>query len=201
MSDMLIQPTIGHAVKPYINDLAKLRINVFREYPYLYDGSLEYEERYLKSYTDSAESLAVIVFHKDKIVGASTGVPLEQAMEEFQTPFIKNGYDPRRIFYFGESVLLKEFRGSGIGVRFFEEREKYADKLGRFDYTAFCAVERPDDHPRKPPKYIPLDRFWEKRGYRKHPEMKTTFSWRELDESEESPKPMVFWMKSLKPQL
>lgn len=198
MSDIQIRPMIGHAVKPYINDLAKLRIKVFREYPYLYDGTAEYEEKYLRSYTDSPESLVVIVFHKENIVGASTGIPLEQAMEEVQTPFLKYGYDLNRIFYFGESVLLIENRGLGIGVRFFEEREDYANRLGRFDYTAFCAVERPDNHPRKPTGYIPLDLFWKKRGYRKHPEMKTMFSWRELDESGESPKPMIFWLKSLK---
>jgi hypothetical protein len=111
MSDIQIRLMIGHAVKPYINDLAKLRIKVFREYPYLYDGTAEYEEKYLKSYSDSPESLAVIVFHKENIIGASTGVPLEQAMEEFQMPFLEYGYELHRIFYFGESVLLKEFRG------------------------------------------------------------------------------------------
>ncbi len=33
-----------------IDDLADLRISVFREYPYLYDGNLEYEKKYLKQY-------------------------------------------------------------------------------------------------------------------------------------------------------
>lgn len=198
MSDIQIRPMIGPDVKPYIGDLAKLRIKVFREFPYLYEGTAEYEEKYLKSYAESPESLVVVVFHKETIIGASTGIPLDQAMEESQTPFLQYGYALNRIFYFGESVLLKEFRGFGIGVRFFEERESYANRLGRFDYTAFCAVERPDNHPRKPSDYSPLDRFWENRGYRKHPEMKTLFSWQEIDEPGESPKPMIFWLKSLR---
>ena len=155
MSDIQIRPMIGPAVKPYIGAVAKLRIKVFREFPYLYDGTEAYEETYLQSYAESPESLVVIVFHKEKIIGASTGIPLDQAMEEFQAPFLQHGHDVNRIFYFGESVLLKEFRGLGIGVRFFEARESYASRLGRFSHTAFCAVERPENHPRRPSDYIP----------------------------------------------
>ncbi|WP_371413269.1 hypothetical protein [Methylophaga sp. SB9B] len=54
-----------------------------------------------------------------------------------------------------------------------------------------------DDHPRRPAGFRPLDNFWRKRGYEKHPELHTTFSWKELDEEHESPKPMTFWMKKL----
>lgn len=197
MSSLVIRPLTGPHVKQYIDDLAGLRIKVFREFPYLYDGNFEYEEKYLKTYTDSPESLVVVVFDGDQVVGASTGIPLEHETEEFKRPFLEQGYDPARIFYFGESVLLREYRGRGIGVRFFEEREAYARLLGRFDYTAFCAVERSPDHPRRPADYVPLDAFWMRRGYTKRPEMVTTYSWRDLDEAEESPKPMVFWIKPL----
>lgn len=198
MSHLVIKSLTGPHVKPYISDLARLRMEIFREFPYLYEGSLEYEENYLKAYTDSPESLVVVAFCEDRVVGASTGVPLEQAADEFKSPFLEHGYDPARIFYFGESVLRQEFRGRGIGVQFFEERESYASGLGRFDYTAFCAVERPENHPRKPKQYVPLDQFWNRRGYTKQPRMVTSFSWQDLDEQHQSPKPMVFWMKSLR---
>ena len=82
-------------------------------------------------------------------------------------------------------------------MRFFEEREAHAAALKRFDWTCFCAVLRPYDHPRRPADHVPLDRFWNKRGYRKHPELTTTFSWQDLDETSKSPKPMVFWLKRL----
>jgi hypothetical protein len=82
-------------------------------------------------------------------------------------------------------------------VRFFEEREAYARSVGDFRWCAFCAVERSIDHPRRPPGYVPLDQFWNHRGYRKRPELHTTFTWRDLDETEQTPKPMVFWMKRL----
>ncbi|MBU0834177.1 MAG: GNAT family N-acetyltransferase, partial [Alphaproteobacteria bacterium] len=84
-------------------------------------------------------------------------------------------------------------------VRFFEEREAHARRLGRFDWCTFCAVERPLDHPRRPADYQPLNAFWQKRGYTHHPELRTTFTWRDLDASVESPKPLSFWIRDLSP--
>ena len=84
-----------------------------------------------------------------------------------------------------------------IGARFFEEREAHACAPGGFDWAAFCAVERSTQHPRRPLDYMPLERFRNNRGYHRHPELHATFRWRDLDEAEESCKPMVFWRKAL----
>jgi GNAT superfamily N-acetyltransferase len=192
-----VQRFSGRDIEKYAPDLASLRIRVFRDFPYLYDGSKEYEKKYLQTYVNSSKSVIVIVFDGDLIVGASTGIPLEHETPEAKKPFIENSYDINRVFYCGESVLLPDYRGRGLGVRFFEEREAHARALGRPEYICFCAVQRPDDHPRRPADYVPLDRFWEKRGYRKHPELRTAFTWRDLDETESSAKEMVFWMKIL----
>ena len=51
----------------------------------------------------------------ETVVGASTGLPMIAADEAFRAPFIAAGIDPARVFYFGESVLLPEYRGQGIG--------------------------------------------------------------------------------------
>lgn len=195
--DIRIERCTGTSVGRYIADLARLRIAVFREYPYLYDGSLAYEEKYLRTYLESKDSVIVLALDGEQVVGASTGTPMEGETEEVKRPFAAHGYDPLRIFYFGESVLHRAYRGLGIGVRFFHEREEHARSLERVDYCVFCAVERPPNHPRRPPDYQPLDAFWMKRGYVKHPQLATTFSWREIDEQEESAKPMVFWLKAL----
>ncbi len=188
----------GAQVYGHLPELARLRITVFREFPYLYDGDSAYEERYLRTYTDSADSVMVLVFDGARIVGASTGLPLADETYNVIAPFREQAIDVDRIFYFGESVLLPEYRGRGLGVRFFHEREDHARSLGRFDLTCFCAVDRPLDHPRRPAGYQPLDRFWEKRGYRRQPALKASFSWQDLDEDRESPKSMTFWMKRLR---
>ena len=185
----------GDLAHGYVEDLARLRIEVFREFPYLYDGSYEYEADYLRTYLGVADSVIVVALDGERVVGASTGLPLSVETDSVKQAFVEHGYRLESVFYFGESVLEAPYRGKGLGVRFFEERELHVRDLARYDYTAFCAVERETIHPRRPPGYVPLDRFWINRGYHRHPELHTTFSWRDLDEASASPKPMVFWLK------
>lgn len=187
----------GREIEPYINDIAKLRITVFRAFPYLYDGSLAYETSYLKTYTSSSHSIAILVFDGNQLVGVSTGLPMSDEETSFQHPFKEHGYDIETIFYCGESILLPEYRGQGIYSHFFEEREQQAKRLGGFKYTAFCSVRRSDNHPQQPDGYQPLDPVWKKFGYTKHPKLTTTYSWKDLNESSESDKSMVFWMKEI----
>ena len=194
-STVTIKRFTGADVERYIDEVAKLRIEVFREFPYLYDGSMDYEANYLRTYTASPDSVVVIAFDNDQVIGASTAVPLKHETEVFQRPFLEQKIDPSVVFYLGESVLRKTYRGRGIGVRFFQERETHARSLAEFKWFAFCAVERPIDHPRRPLDYVPLDAFWNKRGYAKHPELHTRLSWQDLDEPAASDKPMVFWLK------
>lgn len=187
----------GAALTPYLSDLARLRIRVFREFPYLYEGDLTYEQRYLSTYAQVAAGVMVLVWDGDRVVGASSGVPLDAEPPNVRRPFFAHGHDPARIFYYGESTLLPEYRGLGLGRRFFEEREAHVRALSRFDHVCFCAVERPADHPRRPTDYRPLDALWTRQGFRKHPDLRTEFSWRDSDETVESPKPMVFWLQIL----
>lgn len=185
-------------LESHLKDLAQLRIEVFRAFPYLYDGSIDYEMSYLETYTACPESIVVLVMDGERVVGATTGLPLDAETPEFQRPFLDAGYDATRIFYCAESVLLPEYRGKGVYPKFFEEREGHARSLDRFDTCAFCCVERPENHPLRPSGYVPLDRIWSKFGYEKHPELRTSYSWKDIDETQESEKPMVFWLKSLR---
>ena len=199
-SELRLLKATGNALDRYIPALADLRIGVFKEYPYLYDGNADYEARYLQTYRDAEGCIVVIVLDGDRVVGASTALPLSEETDEVKAPFLAGRYEPQGVFYLGESVLLPAYRGRGLGVRFFEEREQHARILAKqrgrpFDWFAFCAVQRAEDDPRRPEGYAPLDRFWKKRGYRCHPELTTTFSWQELGESEETAKPITFWLK------
>jgi GNAT superfamily N-acetyltransferase len=187
----------GDKLIAYIPVLAALRIQVFRDFPYLYDGDLAYEQAYLQTYIEAPDSVIVLAFDGDKVVGASTGLPLEYETDEVKQPFINAGYDVDKVFYCGESVLISTYRGQGVGVAFFEHREAHARAIGGFEYSCFCGVQRPENHPARPMDFVPLDNFWRKRGYDKHPELNTRFSWKELDEINESLKPMTFWMKHL----
>jgi len=194
-SEIRIERWSGAPLQRYIPELARLRIEVFRDFPYLYDGDYAYEEKYLQTYIQCPDSVIVLALDGERVVGASTAIPLKYETEEVKYPFLEHGYNPDEVFYCGESVLDKRYRGRGLGVRFFEEREAHAAALGGFKHICFCCVDRPADHPLRPADYVPLDAFWNKRGYFKHPELKTTYTWKDIDEAEPSPKSMTFWLK------
>ena len=194
---MDIRSFTGDAVAPYLDDVARLRIDVFRAFPYLYDGDVGYEASYLATYARTAESLFVLAFDGARVVGASTGIPLADETAAFRQPFVERGIALGRVFYFGESVLQPEYRGHGLGHRFFDEREGYARRLGRFDTTAFCAVVRAADDPRRPPDYRANDEFWAKRGYIRQADMQCAIEWKEVGADASSPHRLAFWLRPL----
>lgn len=179
-----------------LDDLAALRIAVFAAYPYLYAGSAEYERAYLAEFTAAPDAVLVAAFDGARIVGAATASPLIAQDAYIREPFRRAGIDPAGVFYFGESVLLPDYRGQGIGHAFFDHREAAARDWGARQ-ASFCAVVRPDDHPARPAGYTPLDAFWQRRGYAPVSGLTGEFSWAEHGEAEESPKPMQFWMRDL----
>lgn len=186
----------GAELERALDALSTLRIEVFRAYPYLYEGSLAYEQEYLRGFAASPESALVVARDDRQIVGASTAMPLVAHADEVVPPLRAAGFDPTRVYYFGESVLRASHRGHGIGHRFFDLREQAAREHG-YTITAFCAVERAHDDPRRPSDHRALDPFWQGRGYQKRPEIVATFRWRDLGDAVESDKRMVFWIKEL----
>jgi len=203
MDEFRIRRVTGPDLAGYIPALARLRIAVFRDYPYLYDGDPDYEARYLADYATARGSVVVLALDGERVVGAATGKPLAVEKAAVQAPFLAAGHDPAQVFYHGESVLLPDYRGHGLGVRFFAEREAHARELaadpasgfGPLRWFAFCAVARDPDDPRRPPDHVPLDAFWHKRGYVRHDELRTEFTWKELGAERETAQTMVFWLK------
>ena len=187
----------GDAITPLIADLAQLRITVFREWPYLYAGDVDYEAWYLERFAKARDAVLVTARDGDRLVGASSGLPLDQEMDDFQAPFRAAGQDIPSIFYFGESVLLAPYRSRGLGHRFFDLREAHARGLGRFSLTTFCAVTRDPADRRRPADYRPLDAFWRKRGYHPADGVIARFPWTEIGDDTETVKPMQFWTRPL----
>lgn len=186
----------GPELEAALDEVARLRITVFRDWPYLYDGTLEYERQYLDSYRDNPGALLVGAFHDGRLIGASTSTPMEDHAPEFSAPFRDLGIAPEKILYGAESVLLRPYRGLGLGHRFIDLREAHARALGR-SHVAFCSVIRPDDHPARPAGARTNDAFWRGRGYEPLPGVVARFSWKDLGDSEETEKPLQFWMRAL----
>lgn len=197
MNTPIIKSVSGKALTDYIADLARLRITVFREFPYIYDGTAEYEEQYLQTYVNCDEAVVVLAIDENHIVGASTAIPMQHETAEFRQPLSTAGYDISKVFYCAESVLLPQYRGLGLGWRFFDEREAHAQRIGGFDYSCFCAVERAANHPLRPTNYQPLDSLWNKRGYYKQ-SLTTRYRWKDLNMPEETDKTMSYWLKDMR---
>ena len=186
----------GHLIEPYRDALAALRIRVFRDWPYLYDGTLDYEREYLQHYIDADLGLMVLALDNGTLVGASSGLPMPAADAAFQSPFKSGQPTPAEIFYFGESVLEADYRGRGIGHQFFDQREAFA-RQSDFPFAAFCAVQRPADHPLRPVQSRALEPFWRARGYQPLDGKRREFNWTDVGERQTSIKPMQFWGKWL----
>lgn len=196
MNEIELTCVRGAQLAPWLEQLAALRIQVFREFPYLYDGSLEYEAQYLRTYLECDSSVCVLALDGERVVGASTGLALSDETEPFRRPFEQAGLDTAEIFYCAESVLLPDYRGGGLYRHFFHAREEQARALGK-SRSVFCAVQRPHEHPLRPADYQSLEAVWQHFGYGARPELTTTFSWKDLDAPVESEKTMLFYLKEL----
>ena len=193
---LTIESLRGEAIGGVIPEIAALRIAVFRAFPYLYDGDLDYERAYLATLSESARSVVVVARDGGQIVGAATGAPITDVEQEWAAPFRARWLSVEHRFYCAESVLLPEWRGMGIGHAFFDRREAHARALGMSD-ACFCSVVRPEDHPARPDGYRLLDVFWRKRGYVPLDGIMARFAWRDIGEEGETEKTLQFWGRSL----
>jgi len=187
----------GSEIVDCLDAVADLRMDVFREWPYLYEGDVEYEKRYLDVYARSPRAYALVVYAGERPVGATTAMPLADEDRALQKPFIDARMDVDRIFYNAESVLLPAWRGRGLYRRFFEAREDHARAFGDYELITFCGVQRPPDHPLRPPDHRPLDPVWRHFGYEPRPELIAHFPWRDIGEAHETEKPLMFWTRPL----
>ena len=197
MTDIHVRSFTGAGLKPYIHSVAKLRMEVFRDYPYFEEADLERETQYLKKLASCKESIGVLIFDNTTLVGASLGHPLNIEEDSVLRPFKDKKMDIDSFFFFGDSALLKHYRGRGIGHHFFDAREAHVHHYKKFKHICFCVLDCPEPDPQKPKDYIPLNDFWRKRGYIYYPDMKCHLSWKQIGEAHPTEKQMGFWIKDL----
>ena len=102
----------GPEITPWLDDVARLRLAVFRDWPYLYEGAPSYEETYLAAYADSPGAAVIAAIDGDRAVGCATCQPMTEANARVQAAFRGRGLDPARYCYYGESVLLPDSRAA-----------------------------------------------------------------------------------------
>ncbi len=196
-SNINIRTFMGGGIKIYLSSIAKLRLAVFKDYPFLCKITLEEELAYLRRFAQNKDSIAVLVFDGPKIVGAAIGAPLESQEPEFIKLFQDKGLNPASYFYFGQSVLLEPYRGRGLGHHFFDMREQHAKHLKRFTRICFVSIVRTSFSPAAPKEHSSLVNLWEKSGYIKRTDLTCVQSWKDSTAEKPTPKTLVFWTKEI----
>lgn len=179
-----------------LGEVARLRLTLFREFPYLYEGTAEAEAEYLQTYAQAPGALLILARDRragGRVVGACTAMPLHCEAEELQAPFRAAGLDPAQVLYLGEALLEPEYQSLGLGGQMMDRAEAHAGALG-LPLVAAAMIQRPADHPLMPLGWRSPRRFLERRGYEARPELDTALSWQEVGEAQPSPKPMRFWV-------
>ena len=85
----------GAAFEAALDDVARLRIEVFRHWPYLYDGDMDYERRYLSRYCGSGGAVLVGAFDGARGAGPETGSRPCRLL--FGDPARRSSRAPRRL--------------------------------------------------------------------------------------------------------
>lgn len=190
----------GIALKSEIEYLAHQRLTFFKEYPYLYQGTLEEERAYTNWFCDLSASVLAIAYYDDEPVGLVSGT----AFVDFSTHFA-GSYDlfekanliPETFLYVAEVIISPVHRNQSIAKKLFKLIEAYALDAG---YENICLVEEShDQHPLKPSNYQSLDQFFTKLGYIKT-NLLISFPWRTIQANgslQDEEHVMNYWIKNL----
>jgi hypothetical protein len=111
-------------------------------------------------------------------------------------PLAAAGYDPATVYYFGESVLRATSAAAAWATASSTSARPSPGPAATAPPRSARSIARPITRAR-PADYVPLDRFWGKRGFVRRPDIVGQFAWKDLDAEAETAKPMVFWTKAL----
>jgi GNAT superfamily N-acetyltransferase len=186
----------GTAIAAGLNDMATLRLEIFREYPYLYEGHRDDELDYLGTYVKAPDACVILAHEGATVIGAVTGMPLTHEDQQMRAAFAGTTFPLDEIYYIGEMLFRPAYRNCGLGRKLLGQMERQIRSLGHYRTLACATVERPDDHPLRPADYLPITRFLAHTGFVRLPGVSTHFTWRETDGIKRD-HPMQFWIKAL----
>ncbi len=191
----------GQGLLPHVNTLAEMRINLFKNFPYLYAGSLnEREIGYVKRFAQNEHALLGIAQIENTVAGMLTGIPLVCDLEivaHADSIFAAAGLNAHEYYYFGDALVLQQFRNLGIARALFAVLEAKVKSLG---YKKACfLVEDGDEHHPMRPENFKQGLLWSKLGYKKT-SILATMSWPTIQVNgavQECNHTLTFWIKDL----
>lgn len=187
---------IGHKAEPSLEAIASLRLDIFREYPYLYEGLRDDELRYLRSYAEKPGACVILVEDAGKTIGAATGMPLKHEDQHLLDSFAGTAHLIDKSYYVGELLFYRDYRHRGFGSRLLARIEEYVRSLGPYSHLVCMTVMRPPDHLLCPADYAPIERFLARTGFVPMAGITSTIAWREIDGVRRDHL-LQFWRKDL----
>jgi len=187
----------GQEIAPYVQEITELCLVGYREYPYLYEGTVAKYGPFIQNYADSPNGIVCLAFDGDRPIGVATGIPMAEMREGYQATLKHTDMDLSSLFYLGELIVDKKYRKRGFASRMCFELERCAKETGRYSKMCFCTIQEPENHPLRPVDYKTVRDRWG--GFVKHEEMHFLGHWLCIGETEESDHPMVYWIKDLMP--
>lgn len=156
-------------LKPLLPFVAALRIKIFREYPYLYEGDFIEEMEDLRNCSQKSHNAVAIACHNNIPIGFLYGIPLTEFASHFENPvvdlFKEKKLAPETCYYFADIIILPEHRGNHLSKKLFDTLETYAQEQGYC--SASFITESHEFHPLKPVDYKSLDPLWNSLNYKK----------------------------------
>lgn len=186
----------GTAIAGVLDELATLRLHIFQEYPYLYEGRREDELTYLETYAKAPDACVILACDGSAVIGGATGMPLVHEDTQIRGAFAGTPLSLDEMYYVGELLFRPAYRNCGLGRKLLARLEIHIRSLGGYRTLTCAMVERSDDHPLRPCDYLPITRFLARTGFVRLPGVTTHFTWRETDGVKRDHS-MQFWIKEL----
>ncbi|MBX9977542.1 MAG: GNAT family N-acetyltransferase, partial [Alphaproteobacteria bacterium] len=158
--------------------------------------SIVYEKDYFETYFKSKNSVILLVFDGDKVVGFSNSIPLIDETQEIQKPFHDKDMNPQHYLYIGEVMIQPPYRGKGLLRQFFNYHERRAKKEG-YSRLVFMTVDRPKTHPLRPTDYRPLEPIWAHFGYSVLDRACVNLKWKQIDTHNDEKNKLSLWIKTV----
>jgi GNAT superfamily N-acetyltransferase len=187
----------GNDITEAIDEIARLKIDIFTEYPYLYAGCMCHEVKSLRTFANVEHSFMVVMKDEGHIVGLLTGLPLVHEQQAVRCPFNKSMYPLNSTFHIREALLYPAYRGNGYASKMLNMAERHVRQLCMFNYIALATVVREVNHLKRPSAYRPLEGMWQHFGFKPLVNHICIMDWRDLGDKHVTAKPLIFWIKSL----
>ncbi len=160
-----------------------MRMAIFKEWPYFYAGDTKSEIEYITPYKESLGSCLAIAKEEKRIIGLVTGIPLGEMDDFFTAPFKEASLPISSTYYLGEILLLKEFRGRGVGYEMYKSFENKIREWRKFTQIAILRLRYEKDDPKKPKDSKPLEEFWTRLGYVEKPNLFLNIPYQEIGQT------------------